>query len=477
MKNSLKVLLLLLLDIAAFYCSLHAAYFTRALLDIWRPRLAPLGLSLQYFLRIWWLPAVFLSFIAYERLYIRKLPFWDETRELFKAISVSTIAILSIITLGRIYGDISRLTVFFLWCYGLLFFPFFRLFGKKILFSTGLWKDKVIIIGAGMAGIEAAKGLNADRHLGYDVVGFLDDDEGLGREARVGGAAYKIFGKIKHFRKFVKHLDISTVIIAIPSLSVEKSSELTNEIQKYTKTVLLVPDIKGVALTNTELQHLFVQQIFLLKINNNLKSPYNRFIKRIFDMALPLLFLPLFLPVVGILGLLIKLDSPGPVFYRHTRVGRGGRPFRIYKFRSMYHDSKERLQKILAADPAARSEWETSFKLKNDPRITRMGRFLRKTSLDELPQIFNVLKGEMSLVGPRPVLEEEITKYYKKLADYYHLVRPGLTGLWQVNGRNDVDYDVRVRLDAWYVLNWSVWLDIVILFKTFRAVLRKEGAY
>jgi undecaprenyl-phosphate galactose phosphotransferase len=467
----------LIIDIAAFYCSLHVAYYTRALLDIWYPRLVPLQLSLLYFLGIWWLPLIFLSFIAYERLYIKKLPFWDETRELLKAISVSTIAVLSIVTLGKIYGNISRLTIFFLWCYGLFLFPLFRLIGKRILFTMGLWKDDVIIVGAGAAGIETARGLNADKHLGYHVIGFLDDDENIGKQLLIDGAVYRIFGKIRHYRKFIKHLDISTVIIAIPSLSMEKSSKLTNEIQKYTKSVLLIPDIKGVALTNTELYHLFVQQLFLLKINNNLKSPYNRLIKRTFDMMLSFMFMPLFLPLIVILGLLIKLGSPGPIIFCQTRVGRGGKPFRIYKFRSMYRDSKERLEKILTTDPAAKQEWSIHFKLKKDPRITPIGRFLRQTSLDELPQLFNVLKGEMSLVGPRPVLKDEIAKYYKEFADYYHLVRPGITGLWQVNGRNDLDYVARVRLDTWYVLNWSLWLDIVILFKTFRVVLKKEGAY
>ena len=196
-----------------------------------------------------------------------------------------------------------------------------------------------------------------------------------------------------------------------------------------------------------------------------------------FDMALSILMLPLLLVVIGILGLLVKLDTPGPVFYRHTRIGRNGKSFGVFKFRSMYRDSKERLRKILGTDPLSKQEWETYYKLKNDPRITRMGKFLRRTSLDELPQIFNVLQGDMSLVGPRPVLKEEITKYYKEFADYYHMVRPGITGLWQVSGRNDVNYYIRVRLDAWYVLNWSVWLDIVILFKTLNVVLKKEGAY
>jgi len=477
LKNSLKIVVLFLLDISAFYASLLLAFSLRKIVDDLFPHVMPLQLSLGYFLRIWWLPAIFLSFIAYERLYIKKLPFWDETKELLKAITVSTVAILAIITLGKMASNISRLTIIFLWCSSLFIFPIFRLFGKKLLDSVGLWKDNVIIIGAGAAGIETAKGINSDIHLGYRVIGFLDDDPAYGKEVRIDGTVYRIFGKVKHFKKFLTILRISTVIIAIPSLSVDKLAELTNNIQKHTKNILLVPDVKGVALTNTELYHLFMQQLFLLKINNNLKSPFNRFNKRTFDMFLSILMLPLLLFVIGILGLLIKLDSPGPVFYRHSRIGRNGRSFGVFKFRSMHVDSKERLDKILGTDPLSKQEWESYYKLKNDPRITRMGKFLRRTSLDELPQIFNVLQGKMSLVGPRPVLKEEITKYYKEFADYYHLVRPGITGLWQVSGRNDVNYDMRVRLDAWYVLNWSVWLDIVILFKTFNVVMKKEGAY
>jgi Undecaprenyl-phosphate galactose phosphotransferase WbaP len=477
LRNSIKVVSLLFVDLAAFYTSLLAAYYSRTLVDLLSLRFIALEFSLTYFLRIWWLPTIFIAFIVYERLYIKRLPFWDETIEILKALSVSTIAILAIITLGRMSDKISRLTVIFLWCFSLFIFPFFRLVGKKLLYHWKLWKDNVIIIGAGKAGTGTAKGIAADIHLGYHVIGFLDDDVNLGKQVILNGATYRIFGKVRHFKKFIRLLDISTVIIAIPSLSNEKLSELTSDIQKHTKSVLLVPDIKGVALTNTELYHLFVEQLFLLKINNNLKSPYNRFIKRTFDMTISLVFLPMLLLVIGIIGMLIKLDSRGPVFYRHIRIGRTGKPIGVYKFRSMYLDSKERLERILAADPCSRHEWEAYFKLKNDPRITRMGNFLRKTSLDELPQIFNVLKGEMSLVGPRPVLKEEIIKYYKENADYYNLVRPGISGLWQVSGRNDVDYDKRVRLDTWYVLNWSLWLDISILFKTFGVVLKKEGAY
>ncbi len=476
-KNSFKVLSLLFLDIAAFYCSLLSAYYVRALLDVLYPHVFPVQLALPFFLRIWWLPVVFIAFIAYERLYIRKLPFWDETKELLKAVSASTVAILSIITLGKISGDLSRLTVLFHWCFSIFFFPLFRLFGKKFLYSLGLWKDNVVIIGAGAAGLETAKGINADIHLGYHVIGFLDDDERIGKNVTVGGRTYRVFGKIRHFRKFVGLLDISTVIIAIPSLSNERLSELTNEIQKYTKSVLLVPDVKGVALTNTELYHLFMEQLFLLKINNNLKSPFNRFVKRCFDLLLSILLLPILLPVIALLALLIKLDSPGPAFHIEGRFGKGKSLFNCIKFRTMFLNNEELLDAYLKTHSDAAEEWREYKKLKGpDPRVTRIGAFLRKTSLDELPQIINVLKGQMSLVGSRPYLprEEKDMVFY---IDMILLTPPGITGLWQVSGRNKLTFDDRLRLDAWYVLNWSVWLDLVILFKTVKVVLKKEGAY
>ena len=467
----------MLLDLAAFYCSLLAAFYARTFLDLLAPGLIPLQFSLNNFLNPWWLPAIFISFIAYERIYVKKLSFWDETKELYKAISASAIAILAIITLGKMSEHISRLSILFLWSFSLIFFPLFRLFGKRVLYAIGLWKENVIIIGAGAAGVETAKGISADNHLGYKVIGFLDDDEAIGREILVEGVAYRIFGKVKHFRKFVKLLDITTVVIAIPSLAVERLSELTNEIQKYTKSVLLVPDVKGVALMNTELYHLFMEQLFLLKINNNLQLTFNRIVKRIFDLAISIMLLPLLLPAIALISLLIKLDSAGPIFHIEDRFGKNKSIFKCIKFRTMLLNNDKLLKEYLQAHPDAAAQWHKFKKLKgDDPRVTRFGKLLRKTSLDELPQIFNVLMGEMSLIGSRPYLprEEKDMKFY---IDTILLTPPGITGLWQVSGRNKLTFEDRLRLDAWYVLNWSLWLDIVILLKTFRVVLHKEGAY
>jgi undecaprenyl-phosphate galactose phosphotransferase len=243
------------------------------------------------------------------------------------------------------------------------------------------------------------------------------------------------------------------------------------------KTILFVPDLKGIGILNTEVYHLFSEEFFLFKINNNLKSFSSAIIKRTFDLVVGMLMLPFLLPIIGVLGILIKITSPGPVFYTQPRIGRKGKPFHIIKFRSMFRDADQRLTHLLENDAKVRQEWDLNYKLKNDPRITGIGKFLRNTSLDELPQIFNVIKGEMSLVGPRPVLQDEIDQYYKDYSEYYYLVRPGITGIWQVSGRSNTNYEIRVRLDTWYVLNWSVWLDTVVLCKTIKVVLNREGAY
>jgi Undecaprenyl-phosphate galactose phosphotransferase WbaP len=198
-------------------------------------------------------------------------------------------------------------------------------------------------------------------------------------------------------------------------------------------------------------------------------------LKRAMDLAGATALLVLLAPVFLALFFLVRLDG-GKAFYAHKRIGRGGAAFGCLKFRSMVMDSQARLDALLASDPAARAEWDATRKLRNDPRITAVGRFLRKTSLDELPQLLNVLRGEMSLVGPRPVTQSELEQYYGAAATHYASVRPGITGLWQVSGRSDTSYNQRVQLDVAYVSQPSVWKDIKILLRTPVAVLSSRGA-
>ena len=198
--------------------------------------------------------------------------------------------------------------------------------------------------------------------------------------------------------------------------------------------------------------------------------------KRALDIVGAGLGLVVLAPFFLIVAMMVRADG-GPAFFAHQRVGRGGKLFGCLKFRSMVIDSQARLEDLLANDPAARAEWDATRKLKNDPRITRIGRFLRSTSLDELPQLINVLRGEMSLVGPRPVQEAEIDRYYGASAAHYMAVRPGITGLWQVSGRSETSYESRVALDVAYVSRPSLLADIAILLRTPVAVLSRRGAH
>jgi len=211
-------------------------------------------------------------------------------------------------------------------------------------------------------------------------------------------------------------------------------------------------------------------------VSSPLFKPSNRVIKRLFDIVVALALAVLAIPLAIGIALAIVLETRGPVFFVHTRLGKDRRPFRLWKFRSMRTDAGEVLDRCLAQHPELRAEWRRSHKLKNDPRITRVGRWLRRSSLDELPQLWNVLSGTMSMIGPRPIVREEIPKYGLALREYER-VQPGLTGLWQVSGRTDLSYRRRIELDTDYIRRWRVALDLEILWKTVRVVLRGHGAY
>ena len=213
-----------------------------------------------------------------------------------------------------------------------------------------------------------------------------------------------------------------------------------------------------------------------VEVRNRLLVPTPRLIKRAMDLALTLVGGLMLLPLLAVVAAAVKLSGRGPIFFGHTRLGARGRPFKAWKFRSMVVDGDRVLADHLAADAEARDEWQRDHKLKRDPRVTRVGTFLRKTSLDELPQLWNVLRGEMSLVGPRPIIRAEIEKYGKCYSTY-KAVRPGITGLWQVSGRNDTTYGQRLAFDEFYVRNWSPWLDMHILARTVAALSGSRGAY
>jgi Undecaprenyl-phosphate galactose phosphotransferase WbaP len=213
-----------------------------------------------------------------------------------------------------------------------------------------------------------------------------------------------------------------------------------------------------------------------LEVRRNLVLAWPRFCKWCFDVVVCAIGMVVAIPLGILFAVLIMVTSRGSPIYGHERIGRAGRRFTVWKFRTMVKDADRVLERHLDEHPELRQEWEQEHKLRNDPRVTAVGRFLRATSLDELPQFWNVIRGEMSLVGPRPIVEAEVFRY-RDMFDLYLQVRPGISGLWQVSGRSDTTYDERVALDVAYVRNWSVWLDVWILLRTVRAVIRGKGAY
>jgi len=219
------------------------------------------------------------------------------------------------------------------------------------------------------------------------------------------------------------------------------------------------------------------EQPFTFCLDTTAYPPQRSLGKRLFDVVFSLSVIIGLSPLFLVICLLIKTTSKGPIFFQHTRIKRSGKPFRCYKFRTMYRNSDLLLQNLLKKSPSLQAEWKTFFKLKEDPRITPFGKFLRKTSLDELPQFFNVLKGDLSVVGPRPVLQKEVIEYYRDKASKILSVKPGITGLWQVSGRNNLSMEDRVKLEESYIDKQSFWLDLLLIVKTIPAMIFSKGAY
>ncbi|MDR2537394.1 MAG: undecaprenyl-phosphate galactose phosphotransferase WbaP [Treponema sp.] len=274
--------------------------------------------------------------------------------------------------------------------------------------------------------------------------------------------------------ELVRRYNIKMAIVAMQDLNEEELTHLLNHSVSAFRYNVLIPDFFRA--TNIWMTVRDFDGLLGFVTSHRLKMGWNLAMKRFMDISLTIIGGLIILPIFLILALVVKVSSPGPVLYGHTRLGCNGKSFKAYKFRSMAIDADARLQRLLAENPAMQEEWEASRKIKNDPRVTTVGRFLRRASLDEFPQLINVLKGEMSLVGPRPIVADEVPKYGEDFKRIFS-VKPGLSGLWQVSGRSDTDYNERVLFDTYYLQSWSVWLDMWILYQTIVAVLRGRGAY
>ena len=421
----------------------------------------------------YWFFLIWFATMTYEGGYSRRFTFWDEVKLLWKVTFFSTLAILTIVSLGQLNYVVSRSVILLMGFLSLGIFPVLRIAVKRQLINAGMLKSRVLIIGTDETARRALSALRREPNLGYDVIGFISDEQS-NKKHLIDGV--KVHGYFHRVERYLQNSDIQDVVVATSRIEKDALFDLVNNLQHKAKSVLYIPDFSGMAVMGTELRHFFHDQVFALEIKNNLAQPFNYYAKKAFDYLMGIiLFLVLMIPFM-LISILVKATSKGPAIFKQKRVGQNGRPFMCYKFRTMYNDADDRLRTLLVKDPEARAEWQAYYKLKNDPRITKIGNFLRKTSLDELPQIFNVLRGEMSLVGPRPVTQDEIETYYKDKAKLCFCVPPGITGLWQVSGRSNTSYEYRVSLDSWYVRNWNLWLDVVILMKTFYVVLKREGA-
>ena len=349
---------------------------------------------------------------------------------------------------------------------------------KYLLMKAGGWIRPMVIIGWGDNALQTARAFNEEALMGYRLIAFLIPEGKAPFEHHYvnrAGQPVPCISLGASPEQTLKTLGDPHAVVALEQGGIDAYQGMIQQVARRVANMQVVPAVRGLPLYGMEVNHFFAHEVLLLTMRNNLARPGLQLIKRCFDLVTSIAVLIVGSPIL--LWIAAKVLASGrPIFYGHKRVGQNGKHFLCYKFRTMAVNADVLLKELLERDPQARAEWDRDFKLKNDPRITSIGHFLRKTSLDELPQLWNVLKGEMSLVGPRPIVDAELERYGNQV-DFYLEAKPGVTGLWQVSGRNDVSYVTRVYLDAWYVKNWSLFNDIVILLKTVKVIFKKDGAY
>jgi Undecaprenyl-phosphate galactose phosphotransferase WbaP len=407
--------------------------------------------------------------------YTRRWPFGDEVLDVLKVFLF--VAVVDGIFAYLTKWQFSRAWFMTAWLTALLLVPVLRVLSKKILIRAELWQTPTAIFGAGNNAREAAEALQSEPLMGLDVIAFLASPEHDPEKPTivVNGKHIPVFVLGQDLRGVIQRLGSPRIVVALEADNLAAQQTLLQRLAAEDSEMSVIPPLRGLPSYGMEVTHFFRHEVLMLTVRNNLARPSHQLAKRVFDVVGAIVLLIFLAPLFAYLSFRIR-KSGGPAIFKHSRVGRHGMPFDCLKFRTMVPNADELLWEMLARDIEAQGEWARYYKLKDDPRVTEIGLFLRETSLDELPQLWNVVKGEMSLVGPRPVVKEELSRYGDQLP-YYLEARPGITGLWQISGRNNTGYEDRVALDSWYVRNWSLWYDLVILAKTVRVVLAREGAY
>jgi Undecaprenyl-phosphate galactose phosphotransferase WbaP len=344
-----------------------------------------------------------------------------------------------------------------------------RVLARAVAARSPLWGVPAVVFGAAKEAHLLVDRLLRCRWIGYRPELILDGD----REKAIAYKGIPVMADIPRGFDFAKRHGYSTALVALPTTDNGIHRDIIQRYVKAFPTFILFSDFAGLAGVWTSVRDF--EGLLGLSTKQKLLIPLNIATKRVIDLLGVLIGAAFFLPFIAFIMLLVKLDSPGPIFYGHRRLGKDRLEFRAWKFRSMIADADNKLAECFETDPDCRKEWDAKQKMTHDPRVTRFGRLLRKTSLDELPQLWNVLKGEMSIVGPRPIVQHEV-QFYGTAWEQVSSVLPGITGLWQVSGRSETGFRERVVQDLYYIQNWSIWLDLFIMLKTVWIVLTGKGA-
>ncbi|MFW5750119.1 MAG: undecaprenyl-phosphate galactose phosphotransferase WbaP [Planctomycetota bacterium] len=425
----------------------------------------------EQYLQLWPALALFPFLFALDRLYQGVSQNGPEQLRLI--VQASTVGYLFLGAIAFMRHDAvswSRLLFLMAWAFTCLLVPLGRAAVRRVFARRAWWGHPAAVLGAGKTGELIIRQLQDHPAMGLRPVAVLDDDPT--KHGVLAGVP--VVGGLDLAPRLARECGIRHAIVAMPGSDYTRLRELDEREADIFPHLIIIPPLVG--FTSLWVEAKEIGGTIGLEVKRRLLLPWPRAVKRVTDLAMTILVTAFSVPLMLIIATLIKLSSRGPVLYRQERIGRNGQRFRAWKFRSMVRDADAVLERYLSEHPELRSEWERDQKLRDDPRVTWIGRWLRRTSLDELPQLWNVFRGEMSLVGPRPIVTDEVARYGEAFR-LFTRVRPGVTGLWQISGRNDLDYDQRVALDTYYVRNWSPWLDLYILARTVKVVLVGKGAY
>ncbi len=389
----------------------------------------------------WIIILTILMFIN-EKIYSIRYDFWADTKKVLKSTFLTLIIVFTLFTLTKISNNEFKTIILLYFVIASFFVPFIKRVSKKFLFLKDYFKINVKVVAKEKYQSILKKEFEDNWYLGLKV----------------------------HEQNY------DMVLISSKDFDIEKLESLIRKFTKRTKDIFVIPYINHLDFSQATIVDYSNVRLSAIHIENRLLNYKNLFIKYFSEKLLVLILLPFVLMVHILISILIKIDSKGSIIFKQKRFGKNAKPFSCYKYRTMYEDNQNILNKYLENRPDEVEYYNTYHKYKSDPRITSIGKFLRKTSLDEIPQFFNVLRGDMNLIGPRPYMLNEKDKIGKNDEAVILEVKPGITGLWQVSGRNELTFSQRLELDKWYIQNWSLWLDFVIFVKTIKVVFSKVGA-